>query len=64
MVRIRKDESVSIALKIEQFEGGSLSALQNRWIFSEEDLDSVVSITNKKMDGPVFVSLLARVRVN
>lgn len=55
-----KDESVSIALKIEQFEGGSLSALQNRWIFSEEDLESVVSITNKKMDGPVFVSLLAK----
>lgn len=55
-----KDESVSIALKIEQFEGGSLSALQNRWIFSEEDLESVVCITNKKMDGPVFVSLLAK----
>ena len=55
-----KDESVSIALKIEQFEGGSLSALQNRWFFSEEDLEFVVSITNKKMDGPVFVSLLAK----
>lgn len=55
-----KDESVSIELKIEQFEGGSLSALQNRWIFSEEDLESVVCITNKKMDGPVFVSLLAK----
>lgn len=29
-----KDESVSIELKIEQFEGGSLSSLQNRWIYS------------------------------
>lgn len=28
-----KDESVSIELKIEQFEGGSLSSLQNRWIY-------------------------------
>lgn len=31
-----KDESVSIELKIEQFEGGSLSSLQNRWIYSEK----------------------------
>ena len=54
-----KDDSVSIQLKIEQFQSGSLSTLQNRWIFSEEDLESVVCITNKKMDGPVFVSLLA-----
>lgn len=35
-----KDESVSIELKIEQFEGGSLSSLQNRWIYSEKDLSS------------------------
>lgn len=55
-----KDDSVSIPLKIEQFQSGSLSTLQNRWIFSEEDLESVVSITNKKMDGPFFVSLLAK----
>ena len=55
-----KDDSVSIQLKIEQFQSGSLSTLQNRWIFSEEDLESVVCITNKKMDGPVFVSLLAK----
>ena len=55
-----KDDSVSIQLKIEQFQSGSLSTLQNRWIFSEEDLESVVSITNKKMNGPVFVSLLAK----
>lgn len=55
-----KDDSVSIQLKIEQFQSGSLSTLQNRWIFSEEDLESVVSITNKKMDGPFFVSLLAK----
>ena len=55
-----KDDSVSIQLKIEQFQSGSLSTLQNRWIFSEEDLKSVVYITNKKMDGPIFVSLLAK----
>ena len=55
-----KDESVSIQLKLEQFQSGSLSTLQNRWIFSEEDLKSIVCITNDKMDGPVFVSLLAK----
>lgn len=55
-----KDDSVSIELKIEQFQSGSISTLQNRWIFSEEDLNSIVYITNKKMDGPIFVSLLAK----
>lgn len=59
-----KDESVSIELKIEQFEGGSLSSLQNRWIYSEKDLSSIVHLSNDKIDGPVFISLLARVRVN
>lgn len=47
-------------MKIEQFQSGSVSSIQNRWIFSEEDLKSVVYITNKKMDGSVFVSLLAK----
>lgn len=55
-----KDDSVSIQLKIEQFQSGSLSTLQNRWIFSEEDLESIICITNEKTDGPVFVSLLAK----
>lgn len=59
-----KDDSVSIQLKIEQFQSGSVSSIQNRWIFSEEDLKSVVYITNKKIDGSVFVSLLAKGRVN
>lgn len=55
-----KDDSVSIQLKIEQFQSGSVSSIQNRWLFSEEDLKSVVYITNKKVDGSVFVSLLAK----
>lgn len=55
-----KDDSVSIQLKIEQFQSGSLSTLQNRWIFSEEDLESIICITNEKTDGLVFVSLLAK----
>ena len=55
-----KDKSVSIELKIEQFEGGSLSSLQNRWIYSEKDLSSIVHLSNDKIDGPVFISLLAK----
>lgn len=55
-----KDESVSIELKIEQFASGSLSSLQNRWIYSEKDLSSIVHLNNDKIDGPVFVSLLAK----
>ena len=55
-----KDDSVSIQLKIEQFQSGSVSSIQNRWLFSEEDLKSVVYITNKKVDGSVFISLLAK----
>ena len=47
-------------MKIEQFQSGSLSSLQNRWIFTEEDLSSTVYVTNNNMDGPVFVSLLAK----
>ena len=59
-----KDDSVSIQLKIEQFQSGSLSSLQNRWIFTEEDLSSTVYVTNNNMDGPVFVSLLAKGKEN
>ena len=55
-----KDPSVNIQLKIEQFQAGSVSTVQNRWIFNEEDLKSVISIENKKMDGPIFASLLAK----
>ena len=61
-LEFEKDESVSIELKIEQFEGGSLSSLQNRWIYSEKDLSSIVYLSNDKIDGPVFISLLAKGR--
>ena len=55
-----KDDSVSIKLKIEKFEIGSVSALQNRWIYSEEDLNEIVYVSEDKMDGMVFISLLAK----
>ena len=55
-----KDDSVSIQLKIEQFQSGSISALCNRCVFSEKDLNSIVSISSEKTSGPLFVSLLAK----
>lgn len=51
-----KDPSVSIQLKIEQFQSGSISTVQNQWVFNERDLESVVSIENKKwMDLFLFL---------
>lgn len=51
-----KDPNVSIQLKIEQFQSGSISTVQNQWVFNERDLESVVSIENKKwMDLFLFL---------
>lgn len=56
----KKDDTVSIALVITQFVQGSISDIQQRWEFSEEELGQVVRIDNSMADGPIFVSLLAR----
>ena len=55
-----KDDSVSVQLKIEQFQTGLLSNLQNRLVFSEKDLNSLVYIENQEANGSVFVSLHAK----
>lgn len=55
-----KDDSVSVQLKIEQFQTGLLSNLQNRLVFSEKDLNSLIYIENQKANGSVFVSLHAK----
>lgn len=55
----RKDEAVSIALTVTQFVQGSISEIQQRWEFSEEELDHVVRIDNCLPEGSIFVSLLA-----
>lgn len=55
-----KDDSVSVQLKIEQFQTGLLSNLQNRLVFSEKDLNSLIYIENQKANGSVFVSLRAK----
>ena len=56
----KKSESVEIQMKITQFVGGSLSDIQQTWIFSEEDLQDIVIADNQKRQGPAFISLYAK----
>lgn len=55
-----KDENVEIQLKIVKFISGSINTMEGEWIFSEEDLKKVISITNTKNQGFLFVSILAK----
>lgn len=56
----KKDPTVEISMEITQFFAGSVSGIQNRWEFSEENLNDIVYIENLKARGPVFVSLKAK----
>ncbi len=56
----KKDVNVEIALSVTQFQSGSLSTVQQRWFFSEEELEQVVTIDNQLASGPVFVSIMAK----
>lgn len=55
----QKDPSVRIALSVTQFVRGSVSDVQQRWFFSEEDMEEPVLLDNQMNYGLVFVSLLA-----
>lgn len=55
-----KDDGVEIALEATQFFQGTLSSVQQHWIFSEEELQEVVVLDNQMGNGPVFLSLLAK----
>lgn len=55
-----KDETVEIALEITQFRGGSISEVQQKWHFSQQDLEQIVVADNQLPTGPVFISLLAK----
>lgn len=56
----RKDPGVEIALSVTQFVRGSLCNVQQKWLFSEAELDDLVLLDNQMAAGPVFVSLLAK----
>ena len=55
----KKDPSVQIALSVTQFVQGTLSDVQQRWFFSEEELNDLVVLDNQMDYGVIFVSLLA-----
>ena len=55
----KKDPTVKIALSVTQFVQGSLSKVQQKWFFTEEELDDLVILDNQKDYGVVFISLLA-----
>lgn len=56
----QKDEQVSIALTVTQFANGSHGKIQQKWRFSEEELEQGVEIDNRSSFGILFISLLAR----
>ncbi len=56
----KKDSDVSIILKVVQITRGSHMELRQRWEFSEEALNQVVSIDNQLEDGLIFASVLAK----
>lgn len=56
----KKDETIEIALVITQFVNGSISDVQQKWYFTEEELQDIVTVDNQMPTGTVFVSLLAK----
>lgn len=55
----KKDPSVNIALSVTQFVQGSISNVQQKWFFTEEELEHLVILDNQMEYGVIFVSLLA-----
>ncbi len=55
-----KDEGVSIALELTQLAISSQMEIQQKWEFSEEELDQVVLIDNQLEEGLIFASLQAK----
>ncbi len=55
-----KDPGIEIALSITQFKNATVSEVQQKWYFTEKDLDEMVIVDNQMATGPVFVSLLAK----
>lgn len=56
----KKDPEVEVALVITQFQSGTISNIQQKWFFTEEELNDVVVIDNQLPTGPIFASLMAK----
>lgn len=55
-----KSPKVEIVLSMTHFLHGSISNVQQKWIFSEDDLKDIVTVDNGQKTGPVFISLHAK----
>ncbi len=55
-----KSGEVEIQLEITQFVQGSISTIQNHWLFMEKEMENIVTIDNPLPEGPIFVSVLAK----
>lgn len=56
----KKDPGVEVALLIKQFKQGAISEVQQKWVFTEDELQDVAIVDNQMATGPVFVSILAK----
>lgn len=56
----KKEPGVEVALVITQFQSGTISTVQQKWFFTEEELADVVVIDNQMPTGPIFASLMAK----
>ena len=55
-----KDDTVSIQLEIVQYAKGTLSDVQNHWVYTEEQMQDIVQIDNDKSAGCFFASVQAK----
>lgn len=56
----KKDKDVELSLSVTLFAAGTISNVQKKWKFSEEDLEHMVQIENPGTRGNLFVSLFAK----
>lgn len=56
----KKDPEVEIMLSVTQFARGSISEIQQQWMFTEQQLEDIVLLDNQLPLGQVFISLLAK----
>jgi len=56
----RRTGSVEVKLHVYKFYNGSVGDIQRVWEFSQDELDGIVTIDNDELEGPVFVSVLAK----
>jgi len=56
----KKEPGVEIQLVVTQFQSHTISTIQQKWVFSEEQLKDIVTVDNQMPTGPVFTSIMAK----